>query len=716
MENVPNADNKALEEYIYRHFSYLYSKLGNVAASLNNTNRVVNAIPRTSPLYILINDNGLVANNANDESGRGNYFPPEGGTTESQFLLIQGVADIYAATTNVDYYRLMNFLLKPINSMFGGKPFAAWLFCVKAAFNSCAIHYDRMFTFTSGVGTIGSTFGGGITRTVFRVLSYDAELLWENPYSKLTVGVDYSVASINTTEFTTTINLTDTGFNGVALVIYSTIDGELISKNKQFEAWPDWRPLEQSEQNVALDSIAWSMHMFTSLANAGVTNFSSIFNLVKANTEIVYTVDDGRSWIKRRTVHPLQVDGSYSYSEVDGLVIDLNIDGRAIFSMPVVPSSGGFNSEVQYGIAVSDIVKAADSIKVVINSDRAITLDVFIDDLATYDPLHRFIPPVSLSVGDNSLTVPMSSFVNSSSTPISVGATIFNVGYRVLHTDLTSVSPFKLLVSDIRPVPEEAVSSYMPGICPFTANFLNGELISWRGPIYTGYQDPGVWDFITGKESNAALVLTYLKDARTAYTSTHVGVSGPFAPVYVLDRYDSIDYGTKNQFVWAGPDPNVGWEGYQYRPLFYTAKYLNDHVTNTDALDIVDTFLTYLDTVTDSTLGVPSNYYETTAPQKEYFTPHGCFLVLGACIYYELAGFSSAACTSLKSKIATVLEANFKNGTWTMPNWYGFWSGVALQVLALIKANSLSIFTASKVDTFIADHIEFLRKYSETKW
>lgn len=110
---------------------------------------------------------------------------------------------------------------------------------------------------------------------------------------------------------------------------------------------------------------------------------------------------------------------------------------------------------------------------------------------------------------------------------------------------------------------------YYPGAIPFTANFQGNpaQLIDWRGPIYMGYQSPAMWTLI-GNQGAAATDIQMLSDAQQQWRAqTGQASLGPFAPVFIFDRPDAVQYGAPNTFTWEGPDPNTRWGGYQYRPL-----------------------------------------------------------------------------------------------------------------------------------------------------
>lgn len=704
---------------------------------------------RSLPFYnaksgkILINRQGLVANNVNNIEGRGNYFPGTAGTSEGQLLLTKGVADAFRVTGDGAWEPLLDRLIEGMNYLYGTEPVAHWLFVVRGAFIGEKLHYSRLFSFADGVAVIPESSGGGLTKNIYHVRSFGSDYVWMNPYSSLTSGSFYPMASVTQNpDKTTTVTLVDSGFTGDAFIMYSTLEGNAIVTNELFEAWPAWRKLDPGEINVAMDSVAWSLDAYKSIMlalNDTATYLPKIESIASAVTPL-YEVNDGRSWITQRLVDPLQVAGSFVYAEVAGLVVEMDVDGSILFAMPAVPAPAGtvtetrppdwydaelgvpeppgiptnWTSETQFGRAISDTITAADSISIKMTASRAITVDVFIDTAPTYDPSTRYVYQCSLATGFNDLTIDVAQFVNGISESLAVWQTVFIVGWGVSQTHKTTVSPFELSVHVIRPVPLDSLS-YMPGVCPFTCNFIAGNQISWRGPVYTGYQDPNVWDYVSGSESLADVILDFLIDAQAHYTSVFPGETGPFAPVYYLQRYDSVEYGTPGTFGWVGPDPSTGWEGYQYRPLFETARYLNAHPTSAKAKQIVGAFIGYLNNHFDSVKGFPTDYPSDSTAQHNYFSPHALFMVMGAAVCFEHSGHGNAASAELLQKAATLAVDRFQNGIWANAgdDWFGFWNGVILSVLALIKEFDLPIFSNAQLDAFFSNNLIWLMEHTE---
>ena len=672
---------------------------------------------------MLVNKDGFVANNVADKEGRDNYFPGTGGASESILLLTKGVADAYNATQNEGWKDYLLHILKGLGALYMNhtSDVGHWLFSVKNAFVGEKPHYARIFPFTAGKATIPEYLGGGITKSIFHVRSNTSSYLWVNPYAALTSGSFYPILShTKNSNNTTDVQLVDTSFNGTAYIMYTTLEGDTIPKSGFFEAWPYWRILEPGEVNVAMDSIVWSLQTYTAV-NKALGGFQAQIDNISSKVLSHYNVNDGRAWITKRTVYPLQVSGSFIFSEIPTgdpgkLQLAAAPDGAIEFFNTAVPAASGFQSEMQFGRAVTDSILPLDYIHIDITSTRAITVQFIIDTANTYGAATRFYYTHLLSVGSNILNVARTSFQNSDgpNVSLSVGAPVYDIAWRVLNTHLTTVSPFKLTIKEFRPKPDIPLA-YMPGISPFTANYVNGENVGWRGPVYSGYQYPTVWDYVPGYSSNSQKVLNYLIAAQAAYTATHPGITGPFAPVYILQRYDSVQYAPAGTFTWNGPDPNTGWEGYQVRPLADTAEFLFRHPGDPKALQICTAFMTYLNTAFDPVLGFPTEYSSGAAPAHTYFSAHATFMILRAAIYMSLANHDTGPSLAIITKARNIIRTRYKDGIWGQGNedWFSFWNGEALTTLSLIKEYEIPVFTEKELDNYFTANLAYLNLHTE---
>lgn len=159
------------------------------------------------------------------------------------------------------------------------------------------------------------------------------------------------------------------------------------------------------------------------------------------------------------------------------------------------------------------------------------------------------------------------------------------------------LSAHTITLRRVRQTPPRDVM-YYPGAIPFTANFQGNpaQLIDWRGPIYMGYQSPAMWAII-GQPGPAATDIQLLSDAQQQWrVQTGQATLGPFAPVFIFDRPDAVQYGPPNSFTWEGPDPNTRWGGYQYRPLpeLVEAASLLSGTAKTEAIRVAQNFIKWL--------------------------------------------------------------------------------------------------------------------------
>ncbi len=282
---------------------------------------------------------------------------------------------------------------------------------------------------------------------------------------------------------------------------------------------------------------------------------------------------------------------------------------------------------------------------------------------------------------------------------------------------------FRFTLTELRPVPL-TIMPYMPGVVPFTGNFLGSPsaLIGWRGPVYTGYQNPWLWSQISGATVEVANQLSYLQASQTAYTTQVPGITGPFAPVFIMPRWDASIYGTPNTFTWGGPDPNTGWGGYQIRPAEATARYWYVTPTDVTAQSIVVSFLTWLAGAwTSSSTYPPTDFLASGSPQHNYDDPHFVALALRMAIYADLAGASQTLTRPFILQCLQYLErlyvtAGRMAGTWTSGisgGWYGFWNGEILISLILAVGIGSAIVTATgfstaTIDSWVAGNLIYL--------
>ena len=137
-----------------------------------------------------------------------------------------------------------------------------------------------------------------------------------------------------------------------------------------------------------------------------------------------------------------------------------------------------------------------------------------------------------------------------------------------------------------------------------------------------------------GNETNVATAVQMLADAQAAWTAqadTHD--VGPFAPVFIFNRADAVQYGPINTFGWNGPDPNTGWVGYQFRPLAELAELVfacnGSEAYYAQAVGVVDTYLHWLDWAWTTAVTVRHPPFRKPGPRirvQSRTRPRSCFV------------------------------------------------------------------------------------------
>lgn len=668
---------------------------------------------------MLINQSGLVVNAYNSVAGRGDYFNQASGTSEGQFLLLLGMLAAYQATGNNTAFSLASKLLDALPVLYRTSTLTPpatvtptaifaphWLFCVKAAFQSATIHYHVSAQFTSGVAVIPDSTVR--VRYVFQVVSPTYTLVYQSPYSPLASGTAYAVASTsyNSSTAATTITLTNLTVNATLAVILSASDGPTITVNQPYEAWPDWRPLAAGEIDAACDTLNWAYRAYS----AGAAAFplyaswcSAAATATAQQAAIVYNINDSRDWLKPNyQLLPFATSGSYLFTSMSPAPI-VGCDASGNVTTQILPTVT--SGETQFGIAsINDTYAAGNTTQITVGSTIAQTLTVFIDttNQLPFDPTNRYNCTLTLNgTGLQSFTKAISAFVNASSQPLPVNSTVYTFGF-----DDVTTAPHTLTMSRVRQLPNLTIQ-YLGGAIPFTANFLGqpATLISWRGPVYMGYQSPWMLKKL-GQESNAGISVQMLADSQSAWTTQSATHDvGPFAPVFYFQRTDATQYGPANTFGWSGPDPNTGWVGYQFRPLAELAELvqvcIGSEAYYAQATTTVNLFLTWLNSKWTSAIAGPPTAFPQTGAVNTYQEPHAAALVLRTVLKMDQAsrpngnnsGAMNATYSSLLSKVMTMYTGLYQTngamaGTFCadVPNqsWYGFWHGEILRSLSLL--------------------------------
>ncbi|MEW9700827.1 hypothetical protein [Paenibacillus sp. SI8] len=254
----------------------------------------------------------------------------------------------------------------------------------------------------------------------------------------------------------------------------------------------------------------------------------------------------------------------------------------------------------------------------------------------------------------------------------------------------------QLTIDRVRPLPVRQLP-YTPYVAPFSISYQNGVINDWRGMPYSGYQAPYIWNLL-GKPEGTKTVMHFMEDASRAYEK-QTGVKGPFAPVYLWERYDSVDFGEHDTFTWNGPDPNTNWGGFQYRALESVSRTWYSEPTNRTARRLTTDFLKMIDHYwPDASMPVLSNFPESGVPSGNYDEPHMAALILRSAVYARMAGADPVLTNRLIERCMDYLNRTFVDpdhstslvaGTWGDPynnnSWYTYWGGEIVYSLSLLK-------------------------------
>lgn len=203
----------------------------------------------------IITQQGLVAHQYQEIEPLGATLPSAAGTAEAQLHFINGMIRAYQTTGRTDAkdmaeaalpallaYLFRNVpvpdVITPANSFTPNVAVAA-----KSPFNSAVIHYSSQFTFANGETVIPSS----LVHIVFRAMSLDAVLAFQNPYAPLLVGTNYPVQSY-AYELSGGVRVKlVSSYNGPLIVVHSTKDGQLVDRGEVFDYWPDWKTLDDNQ-------------------------------------------------------------------------------------------------------------------------------------------------------------------------------------------------------------------------------------------------------------------------------------------------------------------------------------------------------------------------------------------------------------------------------------------------------------------------------------
>ena len=233
-----------------------------------------------------------------------------------------------------------------------------------------------------------------------------------------------------------------------------------------------------------------------------------------------------------------------------------------------------------------------------------------------------------------------------------------------------------------------------------------GTASNFQGPYYTGYQNPTPYyiKHVLGDATalgKAEIMMNLLIDSQTAYNAS-TGVTGPYAPVYLVKAWDSAIFGPVNTFSWLGPDPNTFWGGFQYRAFSSVAdfwqrsnRYGISDASVTKAGSSTLSFLTWLDTwLTNNPaeLSVPSAFNVAVSPSVPYGDPCMIAVAMKGALFLKKGGNTTAINMRVITKLyAMLIRYNVTSGDMdgsftadpTNGVFYGYWAGEIMEALAL---------------------------------
>lgn len=203
----------------------------------------------------IITQQGLVAHQYQDIEPLGSTLPSAAGTAEAQLHFINGMIRAYQTTGRAEAKDLAEAALPALlDFLFRGAEVpsvvtAANSFtpnvavAAKSPFNAAVIHYSSQFTFVNGETVIPSS----LVHIVFRAMSLDAVLAFQNPYAPLLVGTNYPVDSY-AYELSGGVRVKlVSNYNGPLIVVHSTKEGAVIDRGDVFDYWPDWKTLDETQ-------------------------------------------------------------------------------------------------------------------------------------------------------------------------------------------------------------------------------------------------------------------------------------------------------------------------------------------------------------------------------------------------------------------------------------------------------------------------------------
>lgn len=355
---------------------------------------------------LMTNAEGMTKAQFHYEEGRGGYFAPESGTSESQLLAIKASLELYKATSEIKWLDMATKMMdKTIEVNFRNKKLPEtfdefdlwvphWLYNAADDFISEKFYLSKRVSFKNGRASFRSDY---TARKIFTVRALDATLLWENPFSEI-IGRSYAVQSFSAQDKTFTVELEEK-YTGDLLVVYSDMGGEIIKHNEPYEAWPIWRKLEDSEIDCAVDSLWWLYDAVKAFAEATKEEkWVKTLNVLKQTIPNVMQLANAEDWITSdpKTKDPFSLDGTYVYqSQQKEATLERNKLGNTVINI----SSG--EGQFQLGRGGLDRTFTEEStVKMRLKSNISSKVSLIISTSNDYDESTRYTTTVDLKGGE----------------------------------------------------------------------------------------------------------------------------------------------------------------------------------------------------------------------------------------------------------------------------------------------------------------------------
>lgn len=372
-------------------------------------------------LPLMVNSDYLVKAQFHQEEGRGGYFHPNSGTTESQFLVIKGLLRVYGITRDTTYLNLAEKMANAAVKYLYPLPMPDqiddnhvwvpnWLYNAADPFVSEKYYVDKVVTFSNGYASFSTSFEA---RKVFKAMSTDSHLLWDDPFASV-VGTEYPVESYTANGKQITVQMTNHSFNGSAKVVYSDLGGTVIQRNQIYEAYPIWRPMNYQEANAAVDSLWWALDCYNMLAQySSDPKWQKAYELSLQTIPYMTDITKMNDFIGRdvSTDDPWSAIGTYNYVE-ENRGVKFSRDSNGDFVADIKASSD--TAQVQVGNGNLKFSPTSDEkVNCNIASSRDMYLDMHLSTSDDYDENYLYINKLHLS-GDGKLhtyTINVSDFI-----------------------------------------------------------------------------------------------------------------------------------------------------------------------------------------------------------------------------------------------------------------------------------------------------------------